>query len=138
MKKCNKCHCTVDNEVTCPICKNDVTMEEYQDGYYEKYAFNKYTVKFFLSQLLPEFVAVILVTIRYTCFSPRVIGGINYVILLLIIGIVEALFARQLVCMNKYSLRFFNSDWSIERMESFLPISAYVCPVLACIIAVFT
>lgn len=124
MKKCPKCHMTVDAYSECPVCGNELTDELITELKTEKYVINKY---FFIYLMKKHLFSVILtiIVLLHIVLSIKSLGYWQLISILLIsIMWIGALYKNVI---NK----IFSSIYSDEYLEATHKITIYACGIFA-------
>ena len=128
MKKCPKCHITVDAYSECPICGNNLTNEPTADTDIERYVINKY----FLTYLVRKHLFSVIVTIVVLLQIILSIKSFGY---WQVISIISGAFMWVEALYKNLVFKIFNSLYNDGYLEATHKITLYMCGVLAIIAA---
>ncbi len=128
MKKCPKCHMTVDAYSECPVCGNNLTNEPTADTDIERYAINKY----FLTYLVRKHLFSVIVTIVVLLQIILSIKSFGY---WQVISIISSVFMWVEALYKNLMVKIFNNIYSDNYLERTHKITIYMCGILSVVAA---
>lgn len=130
MKKCPKCHMTVDAYSECPICGNNLTNEPTADTDIERYVINKYFFNYLIRKHLFSVIVSIVVLLQII-LSIKSFGYWQ------VISIILSAFMWLEALYNNLIVKIFNNIYSDNYLELTHKITIYMCGILAVVAAFF-
>ena len=117
MKKCNVCHCIVDEISECPICGNTITYEPPCMEDKERFVFSKYYFVYLLKNLWFSVLCIIISTVAFILSLPITSSLLHYLLipaaLMLIASFVFSLYKREL---TRRLLWKYSKEYAVGRM----------------------
>ena len=128
MKKCPKCHMTVDAYSECPVCGNNLINEPNAGADIERYVINKY----FLIYLVRKHLFSVIVTIVVLLQIILSIKSFGY---WQVISIISGAFMWVEALYKNLVVKIFNNIYSDNYLELTHKITTYMCGILSAIAA---